>query len=491
MDQKDVVSWTAMVSAYAKIGDLTSAKLLFDQMPVKNLVSWNAMITGYNHNSRYDEALHTFQQMMLEGRFMPDEGTLVSVVSACGQLGSSEYSNWISSYISKRNAYITVPLGNALIDMFAKCGDVGRAWFIFEKMKERCIITWTTMISGFAFNGRFREALSIYNDMCREGVELDDTVFIAVLAACAHGGLLGEGWSIFKQMVEHYRIRPRMEHYGCIVDLLGRAGKLKEAVQFIETLPLKPGVVLWVTLLSSCVAHGDAELINYVSKQVMMTSTFGSMILQHDALLRHFESIHTRNHAKRLARIDLAHGCRRVRLAAALSLNISKYEKVAHEIAAAATGPASPAEELRHAGVRPELTRTAAASLRERARQVLDEGSARCLVLVFSCEELASLLPMAKERGVRSVVVGGESGLARLADVGFSWADVVRGKARNTASFVSRKWRAPMPLFATMHFASASRIVGRAAPLPAPPARPALVVLPSPLRNHVEMFHGL
>nr|XP_034580734.1 pentatricopeptide repeat-containing protein At2g35030, mitochondrial-like [Setaria viridis] len=192
MDRKDVVSWTAMVSAYAKTGDIDSAKVLFDRMPVKNLVSWNAMITAYNHNSRYDEALRTFQQMMIEGGFMPDEATLVSVVSACAQLGSTEYCNWVSSYISKYNTHITVALGNALIDMFAKCGDVGRA---------------------------------------RQGVELDDTVFIAALAACAHGGLLQEGWSIFKQMVEHYGIVPRMEHYGCIVDLLGRA----ELTDYVST----------------------------------------------------------------------------------------------------------------------------------------------------------------------------------------------------------------------------------------------------------------
>ncbi|KAG2640891.1 hypothetical protein PVAP13_2KG126400, partial [Panicum virgatum] len=275
MDQKDVVSWTAMVSAYAKIGDMDSSKVLFDLMPVKNLVSWNAMITASNHNSRYDEALHTFQQMMIEGRFMPDEATLVSVVSACAQLGSAEYCNWVSSYISKSYTHITVALGNALIDMFAKCGDVGRARSIFDRMEKRCIITWTTMISGFAYNGQIREALLIYNEMCR-GVELDDTVFIAALAACAHGGLLQEGWSIFKQMVEHYGIVPRMEHYGCMVDLLGRAGKLQEAVQFIESMPLKPGVIIWVTLLSSCIAHGDAELTEYVSTKVVEIEPFNS-----------------------------------------------------------------------------------------------------------------------------------------------------------------------------------------------------------------------
>ncbi|BAT00891.1 Os07g0260000 [Oryza sativa Japonica Group] len=276
MDQKDVVSWTAMVSAYAKIGDLDTVNELFDHMPVKNLVSWNAMITGYNHNSRYDEALRTFQLMMLEGRFRPDEATLVSVVSACAQLGSVEYCNWISSFIGKSNIHLTVALGNALIDMFAKCGDVGRAESIFYKMETRCIITWTTMISGFAFNGLCRDALLVYNNMCREGVQLDDTVFIAALAACAHGGLLQEGWSIFNEMVERYNIQPRMEHYGCMVDLLGRAGNLQEAILFIESMPLEPSVVIWVTLLCSCVAHGNAELIEYVSKKITELEPFNS-----------------------------------------------------------------------------------------------------------------------------------------------------------------------------------------------------------------------
>ena len=196
MDQKDVISWTAMVSAYAKIGDMDSSKVLFDLMPVKNLVSWNAMITAYNHNSRYDEALRTFQQMMIEGRFMPDEATLVSVVSACAQLGSAEYCNWVSYYISKSNTHITVALGNALIDMFAKCGDVGRARSIFDRMKTRCIITWTTMISGFAYNGQIREALLIYNEMCREGVKLDDSLYCCTCCLCS--------WRFIARRLEHF-----------------------------------------------------------------------------------------------------------------------------------------------------------------------------------------------------------------------------------------------------------------------------------------------
>ena len=159
-----------------------------------------------------------------------------------------------------------------------------------------------------------------------------------------------------------------------------------------------------------------------------------------DALLRHFDAIHAREHAKRVARIDSARGGRRVRLAAALSLKLSKYEKAARELTAGA-GTASPSDELGRAGVRVELSRTPAASLREHAQLVLDEGSARCLMLVSDHEELTPLLRVARERGVRSVVVGGESGLARWADVGFSWAEVIAGKARKAAPSVSGKWR--------------------------------------------------
>uniref|UniRef100_K4A0N3 Uncharacterized protein n=1 Tax=Setaria italica TaxID=4555 RepID=K4A0N3_SETIT len=300
MDRKDVVSWTAMVSAYAKTGDIDSAKVLFDRMPVKNLVSWNAMITAYNHNSRYDEALRTFQQMMIEGGFMPDEATLVSVVSACAQLGSTEYCNWVSSYISKYNTHITVALGNALIDMFAKCGDVGRARSIFDNMKTRCIITWTTMISGFAYNGRFREALLIYNEMCRQGVELDDTVFIAALAACAHGGLLQEGWSIFKQMVEHYGIVPRMEHYGCIVDLLGRA----ELTDYVSTkiVEIEPFNSSYQVLVSNCSAlegkWGSVMDARKTMRDWGVKKTPGSSLIQVGSEVHEFLAKDTR-HQKR------------------------------------------------------------------------------------------------------------------------------------------------------------------------------------------------
>ncbi|EAY94445.1 hypothetical protein OsI_16216 [Oryza sativa Indica Group] len=159
-----------------------------------------------------------------------------------------------------------------------------------------------------------------------------------------------------------------------------------------------------------------------------------------DTLLRHFDAIHAREHAKRLARIDSSRGDRRVRLAAALSLKLSKYEKAARELTAAAD-PCSPADDLRRARVAVELSPTPSVSLLERAHEVLDGGSVRCLMLVSARDELAPLLRLAREKGVRSVVVGGESGPARWADVGFSWAEVIAGKARKAAPSVSGKWR--------------------------------------------------
>ena len=166
----------------------------------------------------------------------------------------------------------------------------------------------------------------------------------------------------------------------------------------------------------------------------------GRRFRERDALLRHFDTIHTREHTKRLERIESSRGDRRVRLAASLSLKLSKYTKAARELTAG-MDPGSPADELRRAGVSAELSRYPSASLRERAQEVLDEGSVGCLMLVSGQEVLAPLLGLAREKGVRSVVVCGESGLARWADVGFTWSEVIAGKARKTAPSMSGKWR--------------------------------------------------
>ncbi|XVE55213.1 hypothetical protein DITRI_Ditri03aG0141500 [Diplodiscus trichospermus] len=269
MPQKTVVSWTALISGYVTVGDIKSARSVFDQMPVKNVVSWNAMIAGYVHSHMFDEALSVFQEMLIDGKYKPDQTTLVSILSACSHLGSLEHGKWIHSYIKKNKLDLSVPLGNALIDMFSKCGDVENAKAVFRNMPNKCIITWTSMVSGLAFNGQCREALDLFDRMCLEKIKPDDIIFITVLSACTHGGLVEQGKRVFDQMVLQFDIKPRIEHYGCMVDLLGRAGRLEEAVSFIKSMHLKPNDVIWAILLNSCLIHGKADLLESLKQKIL------------------------------------------------------------------------------------------------------------------------------------------------------------------------------------------------------------------------------
>lgn len=269
MPEKTVVSWTAMISGYNMIGDLKSAEALFYQMQQKNTVSWNAMITGYVHNQQFEQALALFHRMLIDNASKPDQTTLISALSACSHLGSLEQGKWIDSYIKKNRLELSLPLRNALIDMFSRCGDLGNARLIFDNMTTRCVITWTTMISGLAYNGKCAEALAFYDRMCWEGLRPDDVLFIAVLTACTHGGMVEEGKRVFSQMVSEFGIAPRIEHYGSMVDLLGRAGRLDEAIEFIERMHLQPNSVIWATLLSSCKIHGNKDMSSSVIQKIM------------------------------------------------------------------------------------------------------------------------------------------------------------------------------------------------------------------------------
>ncbi|KAJ4965590.1 hypothetical protein NE237_017439 [Protea cynaroides] len=269
MPEKTVVSWTAMISGYAKSMDLTSANNLFNLMPVKSVISWNALIAGYIDNDLFDQALSVFHNMLINGKCVPNEATLISILSACSHLGAHEQGKWIDSYIKKNKFDLSIPLGNALIDMFAKCGDLENTEAIFHRMRWKCVITWTSMISGLAINGRCKEALALYNTMHREGTQPDDVIFIAVLTACTHGGLVEEGKKVFDEMVHGYNIKPRIEHYGCMVDLLGRAGKLDEAVRFVMDMPLEPNAVIWATLLSSSKTCGNDKVVDFVTRKIL------------------------------------------------------------------------------------------------------------------------------------------------------------------------------------------------------------------------------
>ncbi|GFP80217.1 pentatricopeptide repeat-containing protein at5g66520 [Phtheirospermum japonicum] len=270
MPERDIVSWNTMIQGYAMSGDIESAKIIFNQMPLKNVVSWNAMIAGCVNSHKFDEALRVFHHMLTDKKVKPDQTTLISTLSACTHLNSLEHGKWIESYIRRNNFELSLSLGNALIDMFAKCGDLENARKVFNKMSQRCIITWTTMISGLAVNGLCDEAIKLFHKMCYEGlIKPDDVIFIAVLSACAHGGLVEEGKILFHRMVNEFGIEPRIEHYGCVVDVLGRAGLIDEAIRFVETMRLEPNAVIWATLLSACRIHKNRDLSDFLVRKIL------------------------------------------------------------------------------------------------------------------------------------------------------------------------------------------------------------------------------
>ncbi|KAF9612355.1 hypothetical protein IFM89_039073 [Coptis chinensis] len=298
MPEKSVVSWTAMISGYAKVGELNSANKLFGLMPLKNVVTWNAMIAGYVQNNMFDEALSLFHEMLSNGECTPNEATLVSVLSACGRLGALEQGKWIDSYMKKNGYNLSNVLGNALIDMFAKCGDIEFAIEVFHCVTDRCIITWTTMVSGLALNGKFREALSLFDTMCRERIEPDYVIFTAVLSACSHGGLVEEGQRVFSSRC--------------------RAGMVEEAFKFIMSMGMEPNAIIWATLLGFCKVYEKQELAEAVTQKILSLEPsnpgYISMISNLNASVGQWDFVTSVRNAMRKEGMEKVPGCSAIQI---------------------------------------------------------------------------------------------------------------------------------------------------------------------------------
>lgn len=257
---RDVVLWNVMVAAYVRVGDIDGACVMFDRMPERNVVSWTTMIAGYAQMNRSREAISVFRRMQVEDSIEPDEIALLAVLSACTQLGALDLGEWIHSYIDRKRLHKIVPLMNALIDMYAKSGNIEKAVELFENMNSKSVVTWTTLIAGFALHGLGDEALTMFRRMERENIKPNDVTFLAILSACSHMGLTDLGRWYFERMSSDYHIKPKIEHYGCMVDLLGRAGCLEEAHNLIREMPFEANAAIWGALLAAARSHGDVEL---------------------------------------------------------------------------------------------------------------------------------------------------------------------------------------------------------------------------------------
>lgn len=251
MPNQDLMSWNTLLNGYANNGDMEGCKKLFEEMPKRNFFSWNGLIGGYAHNNKFPEVIDTFKFMLNESNVQPTDATLVSVLSACSKLGALELGKWVHVYASnngyKQNAYV----GNSLIDMYAKCGEITSAVDVFMEMDTKDLISWNTIINGLAMHGHGPDALRIFHEMRVSKQRPDGITFIGVICACSHMGLVKDGFKYFYSMLDEYSIMPQIEHYGCMVDLLSRAGLIEEAVEFIKKMPIKPDNIIWTNLLGA------------------------------------------------------------------------------------------------------------------------------------------------------------------------------------------------------------------------------------------------
>jgi pentatricopeptide repeat protein len=256
----NVVLCNVMIDGYVRIGKIDAARELFDEMQQKSVVSWNAMISGYAQNGFFKEAVDLFHRMMEMGDVSPNRVTLVSVLPAISRLGALELGKWVHLYAERNGVRIDEVLGSALIDMYAKCGNIEKAIQVFKRLSKTNVIAWNAMIGGLAMHGKAKDVLDYFSRMERSGVSPSDVTYIAILSACSHAGLVEKGRSIFNDMVNRVGLEPRIEHYGCMVDLLGRAGYLEEAEELITNMPIKPDDVIWKALLGACKLHKNVEI---------------------------------------------------------------------------------------------------------------------------------------------------------------------------------------------------------------------------------------
>ncbi|XP_062210531.1 putative pentatricopeptide repeat-containing protein At3g49142 [Phragmites australis] len=297
MQNRDVVTWNAMISGFARAGlfdravgvfrefvalqcsspdagtmasvlpamgnakaeDIAFVRRVFDEMHFKELISWNAMLAIYANNEFHVKAVELFVKMEKDG-VEPDEVTLATVLPPCGELSAFSLGKRIHEIIKRKRMRPNLLLENALMDMYASCGCLKDAKEVFDSMSARDVISWTSIISAYGKHGQGREAIDLFERMQGHGIEPDSIALVAVLAACSHAGLLDVGKHYFDCMTSRYRITPKAEHYTCMVDLLGRAGCISEAYDFIMTMPIDPNERVWGSLLGACRIHSNMDI---------------------------------------------------------------------------------------------------------------------------------------------------------------------------------------------------------------------------------------
>lgn len=261
----------ALIHLYCNCARLLDARRLFDEIPEKNLVTWNTLIAGYSQCNPL-MALQLFPDMNLQ----PNCFTLTSITSACAGLAALRVGKQVHGAVLRRNYGEDLQLSNALVDMYSKCGCIADAKRMFNRMGCKDKLSWTSMIVGYGMNGYGNEAIQLFSSMIHAGVRPDHVVFLALISACSHAGLVDEGWNFFRSMTAEYKMQPKKEVYGCVINLLARAGRLREAFDLIDGMPFAPDESIWGALLGACKMHKNVKLGRLVARKIIEINPDGA-----------------------------------------------------------------------------------------------------------------------------------------------------------------------------------------------------------------------
>jgi pentatricopeptide repeat protein len=248
-----------LVDMYAKCGHIVEAQDVFDRSPIRSVVSWNALIAAYSEHQCGAKALECFEQMQYEGIF-PDVVTFVSALRACGSIAATSRGQWIHCVVTREGIEQDLMVGSTLVYMYAKCGLLVKSQEVFDKLPDQDVISWTALIAGYSQRGESKRVFDMFERMVSGGVRPNEVTFVSVLNACNHAGLVDKGRKYFENMSRDYGITPNHKHYTCIIDLLGRAGHLNEAMATIKKMPFHPGIIVWHTVLAACHKWGNVEI---------------------------------------------------------------------------------------------------------------------------------------------------------------------------------------------------------------------------------------
>lgn len=260
---------TALTDMYMKCSDEASARTLFEGCPNRYLISWNAMIASYINDNQAQQALLLFERMIREVE--PNSVTIINVLSSCTDLVNLPLGQSLHAYVMRRDSYFgfNLSLANDFVMMYARCGSKQSAEYSFGTLLRKNTISWNALITGYRMHGRGYDAILCFLQILEEGYQPNGVTFLSVISACSHSGLIETGLELFHSMVQDFKIKPQLSHYGCVVDLLGRGGRLDEARDFIESMRMKPDASVWRALLSACRVTFNAELAEHVFEKLV------------------------------------------------------------------------------------------------------------------------------------------------------------------------------------------------------------------------------